>query len=179
MNINGVQQAGMYGLLGVILSCLGVLPYIGLLCAIAALVLIVLANKQLATETGDEAIFKGTLIFVVLTFVAVLVGLLLGGAAALVMAKKQPGAGIGFGAILSFIVAYILIVYAYYQAKKVYFSLAEHFDVPQFRTAGNLLFWGAVATIVFIGGIIILVGWIFAAIGYNELRKYEPANISS
>lgn len=88
MNINGVQQAGMYGLLGVILSCLGVLPYIGLLCAIAALVLIVLANKQLATETGDEAIFKGTLIFVVLTFVAVLVGLLLGGAAALVMAKK-------------------------------------------------------------------------------------------
>jgi Predicted membrane protein len=49
-------------------------------------------------------------------------------------------------------------------------KLAEKSGVDNFRTVGLLYLIGTILSIIFIGGIIVWVAWIFAAMGYNKLQ---------
>lgn len=49
-------------------------------------------------------------------------------------------------------------------------KLAEKSGVDNFKTAGLLYLIGTVLTIVLVGGLIVWIAWIFAAMGFNKLK---------
>jgi uncharacterized membrane protein len=53
-------------------------------------------------------------------------------------------------------------------------KLAEKSGDDNFKTAGLLYLLGTVLTIVLIGGLLIWIAWIFAAMGFNSLKPKEP-----
>ncbi len=172
MDERRIQQAGLYGLVGVVLMALQALPYIGLICGIASLVLIALAHKGLSEELDDPSIFRDTILFMVVAFASSLVaGAMVAGS--LMTAMNSPGFGVPVTALLAAVVSYAGFILSFYLAKKVFMKLYEYLNVSHFKTAGNLMFWGAVTYIIVIGIFLILVGWIFAAVGYNTLRTHQ------
>ncbi|MGE5532841.1 MAG: DUF996 domain-containing protein [Bacillota bacterium] len=50
-------------------------------------------------------------------------------------------------------------------------KLAEKSGVDNFKTAGLLYLIGTLLTIMLIGGLIVWIAWIFAAMGFNKLRS--------
>ena len=55
--------------------------------------------------------------------------------------------------------------------RRAFSLLAQKSGEHSFETAGNLLWWGAILTIVFgIGLILIFIAWIFATIGFFSIK---------
>jgi uncharacterized membrane protein len=54
-------------------------------------------------------------------------------------------------------------------------KLAEKSGVDNFKTTGLLYLIGTLLTIVLIGGLLIWIAWIFAAMGFNKLKQSLPA----
>jgi uncharacterized membrane protein len=104
--------------------------------------------------------------------VAVAIGALVFGFATILL--------LGFG-ILAFIgglvVAFIFYILAAQRLKKTFDTLAEKSGEQSFRTAGTLLWWGAILTIVFVGLILIFIAWIFATMAFfsMKLQSQQPS----
>jgi uncharacterized membrane protein len=91
--------------------------------------------------------------------------------------------GLGLIGIIGFIVTLVLAFVFYVMAAKrlriTLNSLAQKTGEHSFETAGTLLYWGAILTIVFfIGGILIFIAWIFATIGFFSMKTpgQQPSN---
>ncbi len=57
-------------------------------------------------------------------------------------------------------------------------KLAEKSGVDSFKTAGLLYFIGVILSIVFVGGLIQWIGWIFAAMGFYRLKPSVTPPVS-
>ncbi|MCD6427038.1 MAG: DUF996 domain-containing protein [Caldisericaceae bacterium] len=71
----------------------------------------------------------------------------------------------------------ILIVSAYF-IKKSFIEVSKETKVDSFKTAGNLIFWGAVTMVVVVGFVIYFIGYIMQIISFfslpDELLPEEP-----
>lgn len=184
MNIENIRKAGQYGLIAVVLSLLQVIPHVGIVFGIASLVLLYICHKTIQNETGSQTLLKNTVMFIVINFVAILIAqiMVVGGILSMMAAigasheGAQAAGAIGGGLLMlvAFVIGYGGLIVSFHFAKKVYLELYETFNVDAFKTASTLLFWGAVGVILFgLGALAILVGWIFAGVGYNQLRTLE------
>jgi uncharacterized membrane protein len=145
--------------------------------SIIGMILILVGMKELADYYKDESIYKNAIwgvIFGIIAVIAIAVAIpivILGG----VFSSIALGVvGIGFG-LLSLILI-IVIVFVFYLIAAMYFrkafnSLAEKSSEHLFETAGTLLFIGAILTIAFgLGLLLILVAWVLATIAFFSIK---------
>jgi uncharacterized membrane protein len=87
--------------------------------------------------------------------------------------------GVGLIAFLGGLaVAFIFYILAATHLRRTFNTLAQKSGESSFITAGNLLWWGSVLTIIVVGLLLILVAWIFATIGFFAMRpqQQQPYN---
>jgi uncharacterized membrane protein len=129
--------------------------------------------KGLASYYQDNEIYQNTLMGIVFLIIAiVVVAVAVFGAIILFISII----GIGFGVlvlILGLVVAFVFYLLAAMRLRKTFDTLAQKSGEQSFTTAGTLLWWGAILTIIFVGVILIFIAWIFATIAFFSM-KLQP-----
>ncbi len=77
-----------------------------------------------------------------------------------------------FGALVVVFVFYILMAMHF---RRAFSLLAQKTGEHSFETAGTLLWWGAILTIVFVGLFLIFIAWIFATIAFFSVKTSSQA----
>ena len=72
-----------------------------------------------------------------------------------------------FGALVVVFVFYILMAMHF---RRAFSLLAQRTGEHSFETAGTLLWWGAILTIIFVGLFLIFIAWIFATIAFFSVK---------
>jgi hypothetical protein len=63
--------------------------------------------------------------------------------------------------------------------RKTFETLAQKSGEQSFNTAGTLLWWGAILSIILVGFILIFLAWIFAAVGFFSMKLQQPQPYAS
>jgi len=174
---NEVRSAGTLGLVGVILMLVGLIPYAGVL-SIVGLILVLIALNRLSRAYGNDAIWRnalygfimgivGVVVLVVAVFAYLMPILLLH---APPMIPYNFGTGFLVFFIVLFIIAYVFSILEFRFFRNAYRELAGSSGVEDFNKAARWYWIGALTLIVLVGAILILVGHIYALLGYNKLR---------
>jgi uncharacterized membrane protein len=165
-----IESSKTMALIGSILLVLTPVPYgIGIVLGIIGIVLLLSAIKGFSSYYRDPAMYdnavKGIVdyIIAIIAFGIALIGLTLSFTVFLIF--------IGLPLlIIGLIVAFLFYIRAARHLRTMFNDLAQKTGEHSFETAGYLLWLGAILTIVLIGGIIILIAWIFAFIGFVSMR---------
>ncbi len=178
-----ISTQKMLGGIGSILIAIGWVlswvPGMGVLLNIvglAGLVLWLISLYQLSNMLKKSDIFRKALIGFILQIVGLVMAVLFGATVGAILgaALSSPrGDGIDailgfvFGFIIGFIVAYPFNVIGSYFYKRAYDILALATAQNLFKTAGLLIFIGAITTILFgLGLLLIFVGYIVLAVAF-------------
>jgi uncharacterized membrane protein len=181
---------------GAILLLLSLVPYAGWILGIIGIILLIRAMKEFSNYYQDEEIYKNSLTgvkFYIVALVAagvatasLVVGI--GTATGFKFATGfVPTVGFGVGLIAFFvglIVAFVFYILAASNLRRTFNTLAQKSGEASFTTAGNLLWWGSILSIVLVGLVLILIAWIFATIGFFTMKtpqqqSYNPQQYSN
>jgi uncharacterized membrane protein len=168
--------------IGALLMVIGTfVPFLG----IVGLILMLVGMKNLSEYYKDQSIFQNALyalIFGIIGIAAlafIIVGLIFGGS--LLGISFGPAGGItggliGFfvGIILALVVAFVFYILLAVYLRRSFDSLADKTGVGLFRTAGLLLFIGAILTIILVGLILIFVAWILVTVAFFSIPTASP-----
>jgi uncharacterized membrane protein len=190
MNVN-FEYSKTLAIEGSVLLLLGLIPYVGWVLGIIGAVLLLRSMKEFSTYYQDETIYQNSLTGIKYYIVALI-------AAAVAIASITIGVatataftfaadfvwttGFTVGLIAFFaglVVAFVFYLLATARLRRTFDSLAQKSGEASFTTAGMLLWWGAVFTIIVVGLLLILVAWIFATIGFftmksRQYQQYTP-----
>jgi uncharacterized membrane protein len=191
MNVNFEYAKTLAGE-GSILLLLSLVPYAGWILGIIGVVLLLRGMKELSSYYQDEKIYQNSLTGVKFYIVAII-------AAAVAIAAMVIGigsatsfkftiesfvltAGFGIGLIAflgGLVIAFIFYVLATTHLRRTFNTLAQKSGEASFTTAANLLWWGAILTIIVVGLLLIFIAWIFATIGFftmksRQYQQYTP-----
>ncbi len=176
-----------------ILLLLSIIPYAGWVLGIIGIILLLRAMKELSNYYQDEKIYQNTLTGVKFYVIALI-------AAAVTISAIVVGVGfatgftfannfiftLGFGVSLAAFLAGIVIAFVFYvlaasHLRRTFDTLAQKSGEASFTTAGTLLWWGAIFSIIVVGLLLILIAWIFATIGFFGMksRQYQQYNPQS
>ena len=189
MNVNFEYAKTLAGEGGILLL-LGLTPYVGWVLGIVGIVLLLKAMKEFSYYYQDVNIYKNALtglkyyvVALVAAAVAISVMVISFATMGLFDATRPfaftAGFGVGLAALFAgLIVAFVFYVLAASHLRKVFNTLAEKSGEASFTTAGTLLWWGSVFTIIVVGLLLILIAWIFAIIGFFSMksRRYQQYN---
>jgi uncharacterized membrane protein len=149
-------------------SILLIFPFV----SIIGIILVFIGMKGLSEYYKEPSIYQNALwglIFGIIASIAV-------AAVPLIFIGGLFSGAFGFGiGLLTFfgvlVVVFIFYVIAAMYLKRAFSTLAQKTGQHSFETAGTLLWIGALLTIVFgIGLILIFIGWIFATIGFFAIK---------
>ncbi len=79
-------------------------------------------------------------------------------------------------AVVALIVGWVISIYCGLLYKRAFDKLSEKSGVDNFRTTGLLYLIGTAIPFMGIGGVIVWIAWIFAAIGYRKLTPTAPTS---
>ena len=175
---------------GAILLLLSLVPYAGWILGIIGVILLLRGMKELSNYYQDEEIYKNSLTgvkFYIVALVAAAVAIaaiIIGVGSATGFTFKTgfvPTVGFGVGLIAFFaglIVAFVFYVLATSHLRRTFNTLAQKSGEASFTTAGNLLWWGAILSIILVGLVLIFIAWIFATIGFFTMKpqQQQPYN---
>lgn len=174
---------------GAILLLLSLVPYAGWILGIIGVILLLRGMKELSNYYQDETIYKNSLTgvkFYIIALVAAGVAIAalivgVGSATGFTFKGFVPTVGFGVGLIAFFaglIVAFVFYVLATSHLRRTFNTLAQKSGEASFTTAGNLLWWGAILSIVLVGLVLIFIAWIFATIGFFTMKtqQQQPYN---
>jgi uncharacterized membrane protein len=181
---------------GAILLLLSFVPYAGWILGIIGIVLLLRGIKELSNYYQDEEIYKNTLTgvkFYIIALVAAGVAIasitigIWSATGFTFTSGFVPTVAFGVGIIaflIGIIVAFVFYVLATMHLRKTFKALAQKSGEGSFATAGNLLWWGAILTIILVGLVLILIAWIFATIGFftmkpKQMQSYDPQQYQS
>lgn len=182
---------------GSILMLLSLVPYVGLVLGIIGVILLIRAMKEFSNYYQDDDIYKNSLAgvkFYIIALIAIAVAI-----AAIVIgiafaseftftSIALPTISFGAGLISFFaglVIAFVFFILASSRLRKAFNTLSEKSGEASFTTAGTLLWWGSIFTIVFgIGLIIIFISWIFVTVGFftmksKQYQQYNPQQNSN
>ncbi len=177
---------------GSILLILSLVPYVGWVLGIIGIILLLRGLKEFANYYQENEIYQNSLTGVKYYIIALI-------AAAVAIASIVIGvgsttsftfktnfvftAGFAVGLIAFFaglVVAFIFFVLASTHLRKTFNTLAEKSGEHSFATAGTLLWWGSILTIVFgIGLLLIFIAWILAVVGFFAIRAPQQPQYTS
>jgi uncharacterized membrane protein len=189
MNVN-YEYSRTLAAEGAILLLLGLVPYVGWILGIIGIVLFLRGMKELSNYYQDEKIYQNSWTGVKYYIVALIAAgvavtaLVIGVASATGFTFTgdflfTAGFGVGLAAFLGGIVtAFVFYILATSHLKRTFDILAEKTGEASLTTAGTLLWIGALLTIIVVGLLLILIGWIFATIGLFSMRprQQQPYN---
>jgi uncharacterized membrane protein len=190
MNVNFEYAKTLAGE-GSILLLLSIVPYAGWILGIIGVVLLLRGLKELSYYYQDETIYQNSLTGVKFYIVALIAAgaataaLLIGIGSATAFkftGSFVPTAGFATGVVAFFaglVVAFVFYVLATSHLRRTFDTLAQKSGEASFTTAGTLLRWGAILTIILVGFILIFIAWIFATIGFftmksRQYQQYAP-----
>jgi uncharacterized membrane protein len=187
MNVNFEYAKTLAGE-GTILLLLSLVPYVGWVLGIVGVVLLLKGMKELSYYYQDEKIYQDSLtgvkyyIIAIIAAAVAIVAIVIGAASATGYTFAQDFVfTAGFGAGLTAFFAGIVIAFVFYvlaasHLRKTFKTLAEKSGETSFNTAGTLLWWGSILTIIVVGLILIFIAWIFATIGFFSMKPkdYQP-----
>jgi uncharacterized membrane protein len=189
-----ISTQKMLGGIGSILILLGWMTGVGILFGIVGAVLWLISMYQLSNILGKPTIFQKALIGFILNVAGMVIAF---APFALTMVIAFPfgllakillfnlttdetldvtldTSGLGFGALIvitvaliAIMVAYAIFVFGFYLQKQAYEILAQATAHNLFKIAGLLLFIGAITTILFgLGLLLIIVGYIVLTVAF-------------
>jgi uncharacterized membrane protein len=146
-------------------SLLLIFPFVD----IVGIILLYIGMKGLSDHYKEPSIYQEALwglIYGIIASVAIAAGAILAGVVGFF--------AFGFGAVLT-VFAAIVVVFIFYilaamHFRKAFSTLALKSGENNFNTAGTLLWWGAILTIIFVGLILIFIAWIFATIAFFSIK---------
>jgi uncharacterized membrane protein len=144
---------------------------------IVGIILLFIGMKGLSEYYKDESIYKDAvrgLIFLIIAAIAIVAAILLlilGGMFS-VFTLGIVGVGLGIVALLAVaVIVFVFYVLAAVYLRKSFNTLAQKSGEHMFETAGMLLLIGAVLTILFfIGLVLIFIAWIIATIAFFSIK---------
>ena len=168
--MSNVESSKTLAGVGSILLILSMVPYAGAVLGIIGVILLLIGIKGLASYYQNNEIYQNSVTGVVFYIIA-----LIAAAAAVVALVIGFATIIGFAVgviafILALVIAFIFYVLAASHLRKTFDALAQKSGEQSFATAGTLLWWGAILTIIFVGLILIFIAWIFATVGFFSMR---------
>lgn len=184
MNVN-FEYSRTLAAEGAILILLGMIPYVGWILGIIGVVLFLKGMKELSNYYQDERIYQdswtGVKFYIVALIAAgvAVTALVIGIASATGFTFAgdflfTAGFGAGLAAFLGgIVIAFVFFILATSHLKKTFNMLAEKTGEASLTTAGTLLWIGAILTIIGVGLLLILIGWIFATIGLFSMRPRQ------
>jgi uncharacterized membrane protein len=154
--------------IGAILLFLSFIPFVGII----GLILMFIGVKGLSEYYKEPGIYQDALkglIFGIVGLVVTAVGIIF-----------AIGIGILTFGIGTLLIIFVLLVvdFVFYllmamNFKRAFSLLAQRTGEHSFDTAGTLLWWGAILTIIGVGLILIFIAWIFATIGFFGINAPE------
>jgi len=183
------SQAITLGRIGILLPIAIIIPVLGALAGLATMILLLFSHYYFTKAYEKPEIFRkaltGTIIVVAGNiiggiFIAIGLGTAIFTSAetGLDLSNYQELMGQIFGSGMSIFGAIIMlaagIVGIYFVFKSMQ-TLADQTNIKLFKTAGLLYLIGVITTVIFIGGIIIFVGWILHIIAYFSLQPEKQA----
>jgi uncharacterized membrane protein len=155
--------------------------------AIVGLILLLIAMNSLANYYKTPGIFKNILYAVIINIVTVVVVVLLEFALLLPATREVSISGTtptlgNLGSVFTGLIALVAVAIAMSIISAVlvwraFNLLGEKSEVDSFKTAGLLYLIGMLLSIILIGGIIMWIGFIFAAIGFHRLKPLPPVSV--
>jgi uncharacterized membrane protein len=169
--MSSIESSKTLGIIGTLLLVIGMfIPYGGAVLDIIGIILFLMAIKNFSVFYQDPAMYQNALTGIIYYIIAAI-------AAAIAIGSLALGAAsiflLGIGIIIfiaALVVAFIFYVLAASRLRRTFNDLAQRTGEQSFHTAGTLLWWGAILTIVFVGLILIFIAWIFALIGFLSMR---------
>lgn len=186
------SQAITLGRVGILLPVAAIIPLIGFLGGLAALVLLLISHYYFSKVYEKPDVFNnsltGTIIYVGANLIGGIIIAIAVGATAVSLSLQDPetlkipeitslifGSGATIAGALIMLAGSIVGFYFIYKALSV---LAGQTDVKLFKTAGLLYFIGSIALVLFfVGSLVIFAGWIIHIIAYFSL-PYENEPIA-
>ncbi len=172
LKLSNVDSSKTIAAIGALLLFLSFIPALGII----GIILLLIGMKGLSDYYRDESIYKSALkglIFGIIGIIAVSAFSLLSFLGGLIASPVVgPLAIIGsiIGIIVLLVVAFIFYLLMAMNFRKAFNTLAERSGENNFRTAGTLLFWGAILTIIVVGLLLIWIAWIIAALAFFSMR---------
>ena len=189
-----ISTQKMLGGIGSILILLGWMTGVGILFGVVGAVLWLIGMYQLSNILGKPTIFQKALIGFILNVAGIVIAFApfaltmviafpLGLLAKILLFNLTRDeildvtldiSDLGFGALIvitvaliAIMVAYAIFVFGFYLQKQAYEILAQATAHNLFKIAGLLLFIGAITTILFgLGALLIVVGYIVLAVAF-------------
>lgn len=169
--MSNVESSKTMAMIGSILLLLGgLVPYAGPVLSIIGVVMLLSAIKGFSSYYQEPSMYdnalKGFINYIIAAiFFAISFGLLIVGIASILFAL------VGIAAFIAcLVIAFIFYVMAAKRLRVTLNSLSQKTGEKSFETAGTLLWWGAILTIVFVGFILIFIAWIFTTIGFFSMK---------
>ncbi len=153
-------------------SLLLIFPFV----SIIGIILLFIGMKGLSENYKDESIYHHAvsgLIFLIIAVIAIAVAVPLFSLGAFSVFTFGPfGVGFGFFALLLLaIIVFVFYLLAAINLRKSFNSLAQQSGEHMFETAGTILFVGAILTILFfIGLVLVFVAWIILTIAFFSIK---------
>ena len=191
MNVN-LQYSKTLAGEGAILLLLSLVPYAGWILGIIGVILLLRAMKEFSNYYQDEEIYKNSLTGVKYYIVALVaagvaiaslvIGIWTATGFKFTTGNFVPTVAFGAGLIVflaGLIIAFIFYILAASHLRQTFNTLAQKSGEASFTTAGNLLWWGSILSIILVGFVLILIAWIFATIGFFAMKtpqqqSYNP-----
>jgi uncharacterized membrane protein len=179
-SIDSSKTMALIGAIFLIIGGIPFVPYLGILSLIG-IILLMMAIKGFSQHYQDPPMYdnalKGIINYIIAAIALLIAFALL--AASIFSFMSVFAFGLGIIGIIGFVVALVVAFIFYVMAAKhlriTLNDLAQKTGEHSFTTAGTLLYWGAILTIVFgIGAILIFISWIFAAIGFFSMKTTQP-----
>ncbi|MGA2680277.1 MAG: DUF996 domain-containing protein [Candidatus Bathyarchaeia archaeon] len=156
--------------LGSLLLILSPIPYAGAVLGIIGAILLLIGIKGLSSYYQDNAIYENALMGIIFLIIAV-IAVAVAAAALAIGFTSIIGLGIGILAFIAgLVIAFVFYLVAALRLRKTFDALAQKSGEQSFTTAGTLLWWGAILTIVVVGLLLIFLAWIFATVGFFSMR---------
>ena len=159
-------------------SILLIFPFVNII----GIILVYVGIKGLSDYYKDSTIYHDALhgfIFLIIATIAIAVATPVFAFSGMFSIFALGPFGIGFGLISFFAilaVVFIFYVLAAMNLRKAFNTLARKSGEHMFETAGMLLFFGAILTLVLVGFLLIFLAWIIATIAFFSIKV--PAYMS-
>ena len=174
---SNVESSKTLAAIGALLLFLSFIPIIGII----GIILLLIGMKGLSEYYKDESIYQHALkglIFGIIGIIAVSVISILGFLGGALFGVFTLGVSRSHWRnsvlVLALVIAFVFYLLMAMNFRRAFDILAERSGEHLFRTAGTLLFWGAILTIVFVGLILVWIAWIILAIAFFSM-KVTPA----
>lgn len=170
--MSSLESNKTLAMVGSILLIIGTfIPYGGAVVDIIGIILFMMAIRGFSTNYQDPAMYQNAFTGIIYYIIAAIAAAVAVGSLALGFSTLFY---IGFGIVIfaiALVIAFIFYVLAASRLRRTFNDLAQRTGEQSFHTAGTLLWWGAILTIVFgLGLVLIFVAWIFAAIGFFSMK---------